>query len=134
MAIKTVFFDMSCVANSTSTVQSSLIDDKFIVLRVSAQFPIGVQGSLDVMVVATAESGLPTVGSRPTGQNILATGSYSATADPTIHGDGEIVAVDHFSDWNENTYLKCYVKNNDLVNSHSCQVRVEIDDSLGELE
>jgi hypothetical protein len=133
MAIKTVFFDVSVAAQTTNTVSSNLIDEKFLVLRVTAQFPTGQNGAVNVIVVATTDASSTSAGSRPIGTNVLGTGSYSATADPALHGDGDIVAVDHFSEWAENTYLKCYVKNNDLVNSHTVQVRVEIDDSLGEM-
>ena len=133
MAIKTVFFDVSATPSSSTTVQSQLIDEKFLVLRVTAQFPAGQNGSVDVMIVATDREGLPAANSRPIGTNVLSTGSYSATSDPVLQGDDNIVSVDHFSEWNENTYLKCYVKNNDFNNSHTVQVRVEIDDSLGEV-
>jgi len=133
MAIKTVFFDVTVPANTTNTLSSALIDEKFLVLRVSAQFPAGQAGAVSVIVVATDRAGLPAAGSRPIGTNVLGTGSYSSTADPALHGDDINISVDHFSEWNENTYLKCYVKNNDFNNSHSVQVRVEIDDSLGEI-
>ena len=104
--------------------------------RFLEQFDMNVQDDLTYLKLKSGEAQLIRENSVSQALEVLRNRIDSlGISEPSLQkqGDDNIVSVDHFSEWNENTYLKCYVKNNDFNNSHTVQVRVEIDDSLGEV-